>query len=94
MSNRDLALRHQESFLRHSYHSADFRITHAGVQVEVQTPTNTTHHKCMLQPQPTHNSGTMDVSHCVDSMTDSSDSLEDDQMLFDIIDVKINVKWN
>ena len=40
----------------------------------------------MLQPQPTHNSGTMDVSHHVDSMTDSSDSSEDDQMLFDIME--------
>ena len=39
---------------------------HAGMQVEVQTTTNTTHHKHMLQPQPTHNSGTMDVSHHAD----------------------------
>ena len=78
-----MALRHQESFLRHLYHSSDIHITHAGMQVEVQAPTNTTHHKCMLQPQPTHNSGTMDLSHHADSMTDSSDSSEDDQMLFD-----------
>ena len=49
------------------HHSSDICIIpqtfvrHAGVQVEVQAPTNTPHHKCMLQPQPTHNSGTMDV---------------------------------
>ena len=86
MSNRDLALRHQESFLRQLYHFSDIRITHVGMQVEVQTPTNTTHHKRMLQPQRTHNSGTMDVSHHADSMPDSSDSSEDDQMLFDIME--------
>ena len=40
----------------------------------------------MLQPQPTHTSGTMDVSHHVDSLTDSSDSSDDDQMLFDIME--------
>ena len=28
----------------------------------------------------------MDVPHHADSMTDSSDSLDDDQMLFDIIE--------
>ena len=33
-----------------------------------------------------HNSGTMDVPHHVDSMTDSSESLDDDQMLFDIME--------
>ena len=33
-----------------------------------------------------HNSGTMDVSHHADSMTDCSDSLDDDQMLFDIME--------
>ena len=33
-----------------------------------------------------HNSGTMDVPHHVDSMTDSSYSLDDDQMLFDIME--------
>ena len=33
-----------------------------------------------------HNSGTMDVPHHVDSMADSSDSLDDDQMLFDIME--------
>ena len=33
-----------------------------------------------------HNSETMDVSHHADSMTDSSDSLDADQMLFDIIE--------
>ena len=40
----------------------------------------------MLQPQPMHNSGTMDVPHHADSMTDSSDSSDDDQMLFDIME--------
>ena len=30
-----------------------------------------------------HNSGTMDVPHHMDSMTDSSESLDDDQMLFE-----------
>ena len=33
-----------------------------------------------------HNSGTMDVPHHVDSMTDSSDSSDNDQMLFDIME--------
>ena len=56
------------------------------MQVEVQTPTKTKHHKCMLQPQLTHNSGTMDVSHHADSMTDSSDSSEHDQMIFAIME--------
>ena len=78
MLNRDLALRHQESFLRHSYHSLDIHITHAGMQVEVRTPSNTTHHKSIVQPQPTHNSGTMDVPHHPDSMTDRSESSDDD----------------
>ena len=38
-------------FIRQSYHSFDIHITHAGVQVEVQTPTNTTHEKHILLPQ-------------------------------------------
>ena len=33
-----------------------------------------------------HNSGAMDVPHHVDSMTDSSESSDDDQMLFDIME--------
>ena len=33
-----------------------------------------------------HNSGTMDVPHHVDSTTDSSESLDDDQMLLDIME--------
>ena len=33
-----------------------------------------------------HNSGTMDVPHHADSMTDSSESSDDDQMLFDIME--------
>ena len=86
LSIRDLALRHQESFLRHSYHSLDIHITHAGVQVEVQTPTNTMHDKHISKPQPMHNSGTMDVPHHVDSMTDSSESSDNDQRLFDIME--------
>ena len=43
------------------YHSSDIHITHAGVHVEVQTPTNTMHEKHILLPQPMHNSGTMNV---------------------------------
>ena len=56
------------------------------MQVEVQTPTNTTHEKHFLLPQPTHNSGTMNVPLHADSMTDSSESSDDDQMLFDIME--------
>ena len=56
------------------------------MQVEVQTPTNTMHEKHILLPQPTHNSGTMNVPLHGDSMTDSSESSNDDQMLFDIME--------
>ena len=56
------------------------------MQVEVQTPTNTTHEKHILLPQPTQNSGTMNVPHHADSMTDSSESSNNDQMLFDIME--------
>ena len=56
------------------------------MQVEVQTPTNTMHEKHILLPQPTHNSGTMNVPLHADSMTDSSESSDDDQMLFDIME--------
>ena len=75
-----------QTFLRQLYHSSDIRITHAGMQVEVQTATNTMHEKHILLPQPMHNSGTMNVCHHVDSMTDSSESSDDDQMLFDIME--------
>ena len=34
-----------QTFLRQSYLSSDIRITHAGMHVEVQTPTNTMHGK-------------------------------------------------
>ena len=37
-------------------------------------------------PQPTHNSGTMNVPLHEDSMTDSSGSSDDDQVLFDIME--------
>ena len=40
--------------------------------------------KHIFLPKPTHNSGTMNVPHHVDSMTDSSESSNDDEMLFDI----------
>ena len=33
-----------------------------------------------------HNSGTMDIPHHADSMTHSSESSDDDQMLFDIME--------
>ena len=66
-----------QTFLRQSYLSLDIRITHAGMHVEVQTPTNTMHEKLSL-PQPTHNSGTMNVPLHEDSMTNSSESSEDD----------------
>ena len=75
-----------QTFLRQSYHSSDICITHAGMQVEVPTPTNTMHEKHILLPQPMHNSGTMNVPHHADSMTDSSESSNDDQMLFDIME--------
>ena len=44
------------------------------------------HKKHILLPQPTHNSGTMNVPHHVDSTTDSSESSNNDQMLFDIME--------
>ena len=75
-----------QTILRQSYHSSDIRITHAGVQVEVRTPTNTMHEKHILLPQPMHNSGTMNVPLHMDSMTDSSESSDDDQMLFNIME--------
>ena len=75
-----------QTFLRQSYHSSDICITHAGMQVEVQTPTNTMHEKHILLPQPMHNSGTMNVPLHADSMTNSSESSDDDQMLFDIME--------
>ena len=75
-----------QTFLSQSYHSLDIRITHAGVQVEVRTPTNTTHKKHILLPQPMHNSGTMTVPLHADSMTNSSESSDDDQMVFDIME--------
>ena len=56
------------------------------MQVEVRTPTNTMHKKHILLPQPTHNSGTMNVPLHADSMTNSSESSDDDQMLFDIME--------
>ena len=56
------------------------------MQVEVRTPTNTMHEKHILLPQPTHNSGTMNVPLHADSMTNSSESSDDDQMLFDIME--------
>ena len=54
--------------------------------MEVQTPTNTMHEKHILLPQPTHSSGTINVPLHADSMTDSSESSNDDQMLFDIME--------
>ena len=56
------------------------------MQVEAQTPTNTLHEKHIFLPQPTHNSGTMNVPLHADSMTDSSESSDNDQMLFDIME--------
>ena len=56
------------------------------MHVEVRTPTNTMHEKHIFLPQPTHNSGTMNVPLHADSMTDSSESSDDDQMLFDIME--------
>ena len=56
------------------------------MQVEEQTPTNTMHEKHIFLPQPTHNSGTMNDPLHADSMTDSSDSSDNDQMLFDIME--------
>ena len=56
------------------------------MQVEVQTPTNTTHEKHVLLPQPMHNLGTMNVPLHADSMTNSSESSDDDQMLFNIME--------
>ena len=44
------------------------------------------HENHILLPQPSHNSGTMNVPHHVDSMTDGSESSNDDQMLFDIME--------
>ena len=44
------------------------------------------HDKRILLPQPTHNSGTMNAPHQADSMADSSESSDDDQMLFDIME--------
>ena len=78
--------RDTQTFLRQSYHSLDIHITHAGVQVEVRTPTNTMHEKHILLPQPTHNSGAMNVPLHADSMTDSSESSDYDQMLFNIME--------
>ena len=56
------------------------------MQVEVRTPTNTTHEKHILLPQPMHNSGTMNVPLHADAMTDSSESSDNDQMLFNIME--------
>ena len=56
------------------------------MQMGVQTPTNTMHEKHILLPQPTHNSGTMNVPLHADSMTNSSESSNNDQMLFDIME--------
>ena len=56
------------------------------MQVEVQAPTNTMYKKHFLLPQPMHNSGTMNVPFHADSMTDSSESSDDEQMLFDIME--------
>ena len=56
------------------------------MHVEVRTPTNTMHAKKISLPPPTHNSGTMNVPLHEDSMTDSSESSEDDQVLFDIME--------
>ena len=42
--------------------------------------------KHILLPQPMHNSGTMNVPLHVDSMTDSSESSNNDKMLFDIME--------
>ena len=75
-----------QTFLRQSYLSSDIRITHAGMHVEVRTPTNTMHGKEISLPQPTHNSGTMNVPLHEDSMTNSSESSEDDQVLFNIME--------
>ena len=57
------------------------------MHVEVQTPTNRRHEKHILLPQSTHNSGMMNVPLHEDSMTDSSESSEDDdQVLFNIME--------
>ena len=37
-----------QTFLRQSYHSLDIGITHAGMEVDVQTPANATHDKRIL----------------------------------------------
>ena len=44
------------------------------------------HEKHILLPQPTHNPVTMNVPLHADSMTDSSESSNDDHMLFDIME--------
>ena len=44
------------------------------------------HEKHILLPQPTYNSGTMNVPLHVDSMTNSSESSDNDQMLFNIME--------
>ena len=46
----------------------------------------TQHTEKISLPQPTHNSGTMNVPLHEDSMTDSSESSEDDLVLFDIME--------
>ena len=56
------------------------------MHVEVRTPTNTTHMRKISLPPPTHNLGTMNVPLHEDSMTDSSESSKDDQVLFDIME--------
>ena len=75
-----------QTFLRQSYLSSDIRITHAGMHVEVQTPTNTMHGKKSHY----HNQHTiqeqLNVPLHEDSMTNSSESSEDDQVLFDIME--------